>query len=660
MSLPMKTATSCLSFVSVFFSYAIAFASPHQSLEITLTPALKTLSVTDTVQVVAGKSYRFLLNKNLSISATSAGDRLQRTRAAGAQELANEYELTAGADDSYATLTYSGVIFDPVVNNDSTGLISADGVALFGSTYWVPEFDEKTTYDIQNITMPPGWMLASPKSQNKIPQQEIYLVAAAFTEYSLDTGAAVPLKVYLRSPEPQLAQTFLSLLPGYLDHYQQTLGAYPYESFAVIENFWETGFGMPAFTLLGPGVIRLPYILNSSLPHELLHNWWGNSVFVDYDRGNWCEGLTTYMADHWQQELLKSDREYRRQSLMNFQDYTHSGGADFPLRDFKQRFNFSSQAIGYGKGMMLFHMLRVHLGDAVFNQAVQDLYRTQIGKSISYEEIETVFENTSGKDLKVFFKQWLDQTGAPRLGLKRPQLASIAGRKFQVNFELTQASPQNYELTVPVRFTMTDGEVRTEKVTMTSGLEALQFQFEKRPKTLEVDPEVDVFRDLDINERPLGFSNVFGAGKLWLTGDTALVSAYQQSWQQSIEAVITPSDDKILLDLPSEGAVVMLGENPKYEQLMLQALAGQDFKISPDELSVLGASYPRKDFKTALVARSQSHPGLVLAWVRGAQAETLAPRLLHYGKYSALAFSDKAVPLKATWPLLKTPLRVDF
>ena len=39
---------------------------------------------------------------------------------------------------------------------------------------------------------------------------------------------------------------------------------------------------MPSFTLLGPQVIRFPFILTSSYPHEILHNWWGNSVFVDY------------------------------------------------------------------------------------------------------------------------------------------------------------------------------------------------------------------------------------------------------------------------------------------------------------------------------------------------------------------------------------------
>ena len=66
---------------------------------------------------------------------------------------------------------------------------------------------------------------------------------------------------------------------------------------------------MPSFTLLGSQVIRLPFILASSYPHEILHNWWGNSVFVDYESGNWCEGLTAYMADHLIQEQRGRGRE---------------------------------------------------------------------------------------------------------------------------------------------------------------------------------------------------------------------------------------------------------------------------------------------------------------------------------------------------------------
>ena len=82
-----------------------------------------------------------------------------------------------------------------------------------------------------------------------------------------------------------------------------------------MENFWETGYGMPSFTLLGQQVIRFPFILHSSYPHEILHNWWGNGVFVDYAGGNWCEGLTAYLADHLIAEQRGQGAEHRRAIL---------------------------------------------------------------------------------------------------------------------------------------------------------------------------------------------------------------------------------------------------------------------------------------------------------------------------------------------------------
>ncbi len=64
-----------------------------------------------------------------------------------------------------------------------------------------------------------------------------------------------------------------------------------------MENINPTGFGMPTFTLLGTQVLRLPFIKETSLGHEILHSWFGNSIEVRLDSGNWCEGLTTYLAD---------------------------------------------------------------------------------------------------------------------------------------------------------------------------------------------------------------------------------------------------------------------------------------------------------------------------------------------------------------------------
>lgn len=64
--------------------------------------------------------------------------------------------------------------------------------------------------------------------------------------------------------------------------------------------------------------MRLPFIPYTSLPHEILHNWWGNRVWVDYEKGNWSEGLTAYLADHWMKERRGKGEQYRLKALQRY------------------------------------------------------------------------------------------------------------------------------------------------------------------------------------------------------------------------------------------------------------------------------------------------------------------------------------------------------
>ena len=68
--------------------------------------------------------------------------------------------------------------------------------------------------------------------------------------------------VFLRTPDKGLAEKYLDATIRYIAMYEKLIGPYPYRKFALVENFWETGFGMPSFTLLGPKVIRFPFIIN--------------------------------------------------------------------------------------------------------------------------------------------------------------------------------------------------------------------------------------------------------------------------------------------------------------------------------------------------------------------------------------------------------------
>ena len=77
---------------------------------------------------------------------------------------------------------------------------------------------------------------------------------------------------------------------------------------------------------------------------------------------NWSEGLTAYLADHLIQEQRGEGAVYRRDVLQKYADFV-SQSQDFPLSSFVGGHGDLEQAVGYGKTLMFFHMLRLKIGD---------------------------------------------------------------------------------------------------------------------------------------------------------------------------------------------------------------------------------------------------------------------------------------------------------
>jgi len=89
---------------------------------------------------------------------------------------------------------------------------------------------------------------------------------------------------------------------------------------------------MPTYTLLGQGVVRLPFILETSLGHEISINGSGTWFTSITGRGTGAEGLTTYLADHFFEEQKGKGFEYRKGALIDYQSYVNRKN-EFPLKD---------------------------------------------------------------------------------------------------------------------------------------------------------------------------------------------------------------------------------------------------------------------------------------------------------------------------------------
>ncbi|MCG7756723.1 MAG: M1 family peptidase, partial [Nitrosomonas sp.] len=258
----------------------------------------------------------------------------------------------------------------------------------------------------------------------------------------------IQLRTYFHPQISGLSKDYLDAVKRYLDLYESSIGEYPYTEFSVVSSPTPTGFGMPTLTYLGTDVLQLPFIRNTSLGHEVLHNWWGNGVYPDYKSGNWSEGLTTFMADYAykEQESAAAAHDMRLSWLRDFAAL--QPGQDAPLTAFTSRTHGASKIVGYNKAAMFFFMLRDHLGETIFQRGIQGLWKVQRFRTTSWLDVQKMFEMVSGQLLGPFFAQWLNRSGAPAIELAEVKNA-VAGSGYELSITLKQSEPA-YQLHVPV------------------------------------------------------------------------------------------------------------------------------------------------------------------------------------------------------------------
>ncbi|HEY7533258.1 MAG TPA: M1 family aminopeptidase, partial [Nitrospiraceae bacterium] len=409
--------------------------------------------------------------------------------------------------------TYRGPINDPpreprhlrfVTPSETSGYIGSEGVYLSSESQWYPQPEGSSLNRFRvKTTLPVGWKAVtlgkavSERTENAKAYSEwnvrdeteaLTLVANRFVVASRNwTGpdeGTIELSTYFLSDNAGLADEYLDATEKYLKAYIPILGPYPFEKFAVVENFFASGLGMPSFTLLGSGSIKRHYVQPYALGHEIVHSWIGNSVFNRIDGGNWVEGLTTYLANYYWHELVNDQvqaRDQRRQMVEGYNLYVPPE-RDYPVAEFRQKRDERDNAIGYQKAAMTFYHLRAEVGDQVFWRALRSFVSQYRGRFAEWRDVERVWAMESGQNLRWFFVQWVERPGAPNLAVT--DVLGRTGRDGKEPYEVVVSVDQTdppARTAIPIRVQLENGHEQTVVMPVRAARETVVAALPARP-----------------------------------------------------------------------------------------------------------------------------------------------------------------------------------
>lgn len=538
--------------------------------------------------------------------------------------------------------------------------LAPEGGYLFDGAGWIPETGDDWVSFRLHVEVPAPYRAVA---TGLLAEEEVSGTAYRAT-FSANYPAPLPalfvgpyeirerlhdtirIRTYFHRDLADHAETYLRDSARYLTHFQKRIGPYPYRDFHVISAPIPVGLGFPNLTYIGRRIIPLPFIRARSLAHEVLHNWWGNGIAIDYRKGNWAEGLTTYMADY----ALAAEKDAKRGQQMRLgwlRDYAAlPAERDVPVIRFTAKHDAAAQVIGYNKVAFVFHMLKRELGETTFTAALRLFWQRRQHRLASWMDLRLAFESASGRDLGWFFRQWLSQAGAPRLQLAQAQVEKRAdGSGYRLRFTIRQ-DPPAYQLSIPVVIETTAGR-RRERVVITGVETMASLETDTQPLALHIDPAHDLFRRLLPGEAPPILRDVT------LATNVATLIAAQDLAMNGVALQLA----KRMLDTPmrllqAEEAVpettplLLIGATREIEAFLSRhGLAG-----IPGELAGRGTS------RVWTVHRRNDQPLLVVAADTVQALQALLRPLPHYGSQSYLVFDGRRAIVKGTWPATRSPL----
>ncbi len=231
------------------------------------------------------------------------------------------------------------------------------------------------------------------------------------------------------------------------------------------------------------------------LQREAAFQWWGLTVGLKSFDDVWLsQGLAEYSAVSLRESTTDAAKleDFRRELLekaLTFEQTASLLRAPANLDDQ----SIAYQYIMYGKGALVFKLLRDTLGAAKFDQLLKTYLAEFRGKSASIDDLEKLATRIAGQPMRYFFARWVEGTGVPEFNADY-QIIRTRGGKFITRGTVSQ----NYDnLRLPLELQLrSEGDAQPQTITVNVEDSSADFNIESTGKPLAViiDPNFKLLR----------------------------------------------------------------------------------------------------------------------------------------------------------------------
>ena len=221
------------------------------------------------------------------------------------------------------------------------------------------------------------------------------------------------------------------------------------------------------------------------MAHEIAHQWFGDMASEKSFPHLWLsEGFATYLThiyieSKYGTDSLNTEMKNEREEIINFAK--ESGR---PIVDSTSPLMQLLNPNSYQKGGWVLHMLRRQLGDAVFHTIIRNYYAAYAGKNADTRDFQKICEKESGKDLSVFFDQWLYSPGLPKIELKW----KYDIKTKSISATVTQLQKNIFQFPIEIQMLTSSGNLSTETVTVTKQNQRFDIPVKEKPVKVNLDP----------------------------------------------------------------------------------------------------------------------------------------------------------------------------